>query len=339
MGNQFLWSIADLDPAKYTVDIEVTNGVTTATRSIDFQLYSMTNIDYGVINNMTLEAPNGALSITPTYANGSFSYRLGEPGRAPIYRSVETTNTGAINHPNTLAPGVYRVLGLATRLGVIGSVDSFDDGIVRTVTVGRPGGGSKTMTLTANPGVNPEVAKGTAIQFTANATIGGASDIQYSFWRYDAKGYVLIKDWSSSNTLDWTPARIGIYTIEARAKGSDAGSFEVIRNMVVNVTDNTEQIAQVTNITLNTEELNGAQARRPVQLKANATSLIGENLLYKFHMEDEFLGVYQLQGYSANQNCVWTPRKPGTYTVHVLLKNEHSFGRYDAKESFEITVN
>ncbi len=82
VGNQFLWSIADLDPAKYTVDIVVTNGVTTATRSIDFQLYSMANIDYAVISNMTVAAPNGAMSITPTYANGSFSYRLGEPGRA-----------------------------------------------------------------------------------------------------------------------------------------------------------------------------------------------------------------------------------------------------------------
>jgi hypothetical protein len=238
----------------------------------------MSTIDYGVISNMTVAAPNGALSITPTYANGSFSYRLGEPGRAAIYRSAETTETGTISHPSTLAPGVYRVVGLATRLGIIGTINSFDDGIARTVTVGRPGGGTNTMTLTANPGVNPEVAKGTPIEFTANATIGGASDIQYSFWRYDAKGYVLIKDWSTANTLDWTPARIGIYTIEARAKGPDAGSYEVIRNMTVNVTDNAEQIAQVTNITLNMAELNAsAQARRPVNDQGEATSATGEN--------------------------------------------------------------
>jgi hypothetical protein len=61
--------------------------------------------------------------------------------------------------------------------------------------------------------------------------------------------------------------------------------------------------------------------------------------MYKFLIEDEFLGIYQLQVYSANQHCVWTPRKPGTYTVHVLVKNEYSFGRYDAMETFEITVS
>ena len=26
--------------------------------------------------------------------------------------------------------------------------------------------------------------------------------LQYSFWRYDADGYKLLKDWSSSNTLN-----------------------------------------------------------------------------------------------------------------------------------------
>jgi len=36
---------------------------------------------------------------------------------------------------------------------------------------------------------------------------------------------------------------------------------------------------------------------------------------------------------------VWTPRKAGlTYTVYVLVKSEDSFGKFDAIQSFNVTV-
>jgi len=184
------------------------------------------------------------------------------------------------------------------------------------------------------------VAKGTPIVFTANAT-GLPSTVQYSFWRYDATGYVMVKDWSSSPTLSWTPARIGSYTLEARAKGDGAGSYEVSKQLLVNITAAGEEKAAVTGITLNAAYLNlNAQAKKPIILRANATSTNGDDLLYKFYVYDSDMRTTQLKGYTVDQTCVWTPRKAGmTYTISVLVKNQVSFGKYDAIETFEVMVD
>ena len=69
---------------------------------------------------------------------------------------------------------------------------------------------------------------------------------------------------------------------------------------------------------------------------ANATAANGEDLLYKFYVYDNDMKNQQLKNYSVDQYCVWTPREAGTYTISVLVKNQHSFGKYDAIESFEI---
>jgi len=125
----------------------------------------------------------------------------------------------------------------------------------------------------------------------------------------------------------------------ARAKGAGAGSYEIAKSIEVNVTHNTETKANITNITLNTGDLLNLQPRKPVMLKANATATNGDDLLYKFYVYDKDLRTQQLKGYTVDQYCVWTPRKPGVYTISVLVKNQVSFGKYDAIESFEITVS
>ena len=162
--------------------------------------------------------------------------------------------------------------------------------------------------------------------------------MQYSFWRYDAKGWVLVKDWSLENTLDWTPARPGNYSIEIRAKGSDTTSYEVRKNVDVSIADN--ELSQVQSISINQDELTNVTARNPVVLKASATASNGTDLLYKFYMQDNFLGTSCIQDYSADQHCVWIPRKAGTYKLFVVVKNKVSFGKFDAKSSsFEIIVH
>ena len=339
--NEFLWDISALDPGIYTVEITATNGTTRATQTVRFELYSTTlNTVYGSIDAMTLTPGAGLVSVTPTFANGTFSFREREPGRAPLHRSAEYS-VGQNVEPYPLAkPGIYHVSGYVTRAGLIGTeTGGFDDGMIRTLVIPRTGEGSGpvTMTLTANQTL-PDVAKSTPIIFTA-ATTGLPGPVEYSFWRYDATGYVLVKDWSSSDTLNWTPARIGEYNIEARAKGTGAGSYEIKKSLTLNITG-TESKANITAITLNTAELAAAQAKQPIMLKANATSLNGEDLLYKFYIYDADMLNSQLKGYTVDQYCVWKPRKAGmTYTISVLVKNQHSFGKYDAIESFEVTVN
>jgi hypothetical protein len=337
--NEFLWDISALDPGIYKIQLEATNGTTIAAQLVTFELFSLsTSIDYGSIDDMTLAYDAGVVDITPTFADGTFSYRLREPNRAPIYRSVEYSNAGPFEYAIS-APGVYVVHGYVTRAGLIGTENGgFDDGLVRTLVIPRTGGsGTASMTFTADQTL-PEVAKGTAITFTAQAT--GLPDTEYSFWRNDATGSVLVKDWSTSNTLDWTPARVGEYTLEARAKGAGAGSFELKKTLEVNITDTVEEIAAVTGITINDVYLNAnAQGKKPIVIQANATSTNGNDLLYKFTVYDADMRGLQLKDYSVDQYCVWTPREAGTYTISVLVKNSVSFGMFDAIESWDITVD
>jgi hypothetical protein len=349
---EFGWDISALAPGIYTVHFTAGNGTTADTKDITVQLYSLdTGIVYGSISALNLPAAQDnvlpkTVGINPDFANGSFYYSVSEPGRKAFFTSGLFAPTDTINYTFTKY-GIYQVSGYVNREYEVKIGGYYDDGYIKQFTLSRSQTEPSTAALTAKVNnvpvslANP-AAKGTPVKFEANAQIGGigTTPVQYSFWRYDAKGYALVKDWSADNTLDWTPGRVGIYTIQVRAKGIDAGSYEASQSVKITVTDGTDQIAQKVVITLNTAELNAnAKARAPITIKANAISTNSEDLLYKFCVHDAAMGTSTLQNYSADSNCVWTPRKAGTYTISVLVKNNASFGAYDAMESFEITVS
>lgn len=351
--NEFLWDISGLKPGIYTVEITASNGETTDTKTIEFRLYSLDeSIQYANITDMEFDLGEDARTVTinPSFTDGSFYFSVGEPGRKASNTIGLFSSTDNISYTFT-QPGVYQIRGYVNPEDEIRIGGYYDDGIIRNIVIpkstsstGGTGGTGGTgdpvdpavLALNSNVSLN-DVAKGTPVVFTATSSLSGA--VQFSFWRYDAKGLVLVKDWSSDNTLDWTPARVGNYTIEVRAKGAQSGSYEEKMSVAVNVTDTSDEIAAGVSININEAELNAnATARAPIAIKASATSTNTENLLYKFYVNDEFMGTSTLQGYSTDQNCIWTPRKPGTYTISVLVKNDVSFGAYDAMEQYEITV-
>jgi len=333
-GNEFTWDIAALSPGEYSVKVTASNGTTSDTRYAAFRLYSADGTGYAEIDNMAVTQDAGTVSVTPAFSNGEFRYVIREPGREPLVTSASYGSVSAPLAYGTLGYGIYHIYGL---VGGTGLAD-YEDGVIKTLNIAR-GESKASVTLEANLNLKEGIQKGTAIRFTADAAIPGAANIEYSFWRHDARGYALVKDWSGDNTLDWTPARIGGYTIEVRAKGAGAGSYEAMKSVTVNVTDTAETKAEGVAITLNGAELNAqAKARLPVTVKANATSTNSDELLYKFLVYDDDMLTSTLQNYSANQNCVWVPREAGTYKISVLVKNKASFGRYDAIETFTVTV-
>ncbi len=346
-SNEFSWDTSAAEPGIYTVQLTASNDETSDTMNVKVQLYSLnTNIQYGNIDGLSLpEIADNSLpktvAITPSFTNGTFYYKISESGRVPIYTSGLFEPTDNIQYTFNKY-GTYFFQGFVNREYEVRIGGNYDDGFFKTLEVSRSKTEPSSATLVSNTNIENPVAKGNQVTFTANAAIGGIGDIpvQYSFWRYDAKGYVLVKDWSIDNTLDWTPAHVGIYTIVVRAKGEDAGSYEVLKSVRVTVNDDTDQIAQDVVITLNKDELNAnATARVPVNIIASANSSNCEDLFYKFYVSDEAMGTSELQDYSINQECIWTPRKAGTYTISVLVKNGTSYGAYDAIKTFDITVD
>ncbi|NLP47494.1 MAG: hypothetical protein GX345_00950, partial [Clostridiales bacterium] len=126
------------------------------------------------------------------------------------------------------------------------------------------------------------------------------------------------------------------YNIEVRAKGEDAGSYEVHKSISLTITYTGEPMAEGVDISIELGS-SSVKARVPIVVSANATSSNSEDLLYKFYVHDEFMKTRTLQNYSANQECLWTPRKAGTYDIMVLVKNQNSYGKYDAIK--KVTVN
>jgi hypothetical protein len=344
-GNEFVWDISTQVPRQYTIRVTASNGATTDTRDIKFLLYeSAATTQYGNINSMnitggTLPTVPQNIQITPSFSNGYFYYTIQEAGRGAVITSGQITAAGTIEQEITQY-GVYSVHGFANRSTIAPAPYTYDDAFAQKVSIKRSQVLPSTVDLSANVNLQNPVQKGTSIVFDADADIGGIGEtpVEYSYWRQDADGYLLIKDWSSDSTLSWTPGRVGQYKIEVRAKGEDAGSYEAINSVIVNV-ESTEQIAQQVVITVNEAELNlNARAWTPITVKASATNTNGEDLLYKFNLAEPNVGARTVQNYSALQDYVWMPKKAGVYEISVLVKNEVSFGRFDAIQKITVTV-
>lgn len=354
-SNEFSWDIAAMEPGTYNIVVQASNGDTQTSQSLRFELYSNDDsIVYGNINAMEITYENGGLNITPEFANGSFWYRVSEPGRQALHTSGLIYSADTIHHALS-KPGIYLVAGFVNREYVTQIGSSFDDGIIRTIKVtradiagtsGNPGGpggqpgGTPTqpvaMTLGADAANPNNVTKGTTVTLAAQA--GRSSSTLYSFWRMDAAGIVLVKDWSTSKTLVWAPARIGEYTIIAKAKGADAGSYEEQARLVFNVTYTGESTAQIDALTFNTADLDAAKARVPVMVKLTAAGADAGSVQYKLYVNDEDMGTRALGQYSPSSEFIWTPRKAGTYTLTAMVNGSASYGYADFTAKYTVTV-
>ena len=351
-GNEFVWNISILQPHRYNVKVTASNGNSHDSRTVHFTLYQLSGAEYAEIDSLDITGGNLNLvpqniGITADFTNniGVFFYKISEPGRkAQISSGTHSTLNTVSQEIGKF--GYYQLTGLVNRVDGIQNPTGYDDGIIKFFNIRRSNAPSSIVVETKVNGsaVNPAnpINKGDAIRVEGTADIAGigSTPVQYSFWRYDAKGYVLVKDWSFDNFLDWTPGKVGNYNIEVRAKGEDAGSYEVHKSIALSIVDPDESIAQGVQITINADELNAnAQARVPIVIRASASSTNGQDLLYKFYVYDEFMKTRTLQNYSANQECLWTPRKAGTYEIMVLVKNQVSYGKYDAIKKVTVTVD
>lgn len=340
--NVFEWSLTGYSPGTYTVELIAQNSYTEDVRRVKVQLYSsFDTTQYAEISALNLVPGHTCAPLTfglePTFTNGTFWFRVGEPGRSPQYTSGLFWPQDDVEYTFN-KPGIYRVFGYVNRQYEVRIGEYYDDAIAKTVRVPREDEEYPPTASLSISGGYQEVEKGTKLVFNASAQDLPAP-VEYSFWRYDARGYLLIRDWSTNAVLSWTPARVGNYTIEVRVKGAGAGSYEAVASRTVFVYDDYEDIARDVTIILNHEELNETSAaRKPVIIKAHAESANSNELLYKFNIHDEFLGSRTLRVYSPSSNCVWTPRKDGEYTITVMVKNAESFGKYDALASFTVTV-
>lgn len=290
--------------------------------------------DFGGTNTLTLSM-NGTL--TPP-SGGSYYYNIlaGEPGRQ-LSSIGQYTNLA----DNTAVTKTFNAYGTYEIYGTVGRGFGTDDGVVRYSTYARKNGNFRFSALTVSDGTTQSNVNGQTIDgainktftigATAQANLSNGEGMQYSFWRNDARGWVLLKDWapSASASLSWTPVYAGNYEIQVRAKGSTAGSYEIAKTIDFNITG-----SQTASGTLVLNAISGAVAHIPVTLSATVQNpSSSDHLLYRFDIYDSNMGKQLLSAYSPNSTCTWIPRKAGSYVITAKVINQNSFGAYDLSAS------
>ncbi|MHB1454838.1 MAG: DUF6273 domain-containing protein [Saccharofermentanales bacterium] len=344
----FHWDISSLQPGRYSVTVTAQSGAGTDSRTIFFNLFKIDDsILYGEMEGLAaLGSASGekfSVLIDPALIRGPrFRYTIGEPWRTAVYQSpVQDAPLEAFTDDHLLANqyGTYQVTAYALRTGS----QAADDGAFCYVSNPRPGSHTLEVSVDGVEAGDAVMAgtRGVQVNIVASGllqSVGGA-DVRYSFWRRDANGWSMIRDYGADGVFAWRPGRIGLYTIQVRARGPGAGSYELIRNVELDISEpGGDAKAVVSAITINQSALDGdAAARRPVLITAAADSS-GTDLLYKFIITNGFV-YYVETAYSADPTYTWIPAKAGEYTIAVLVKSMASFGKYDAVREFTVDVN
>ncbi|MFC4386555.1 triple tyrosine motif-containing protein [Gracilibacillus marinus] len=166
--------------------------------------------------------------------------------------------------------------------------------------------------------------EGQTIKLTANAT--GGYEKLYKFHVFDGKEWKVLRDYSTSNELNWKP-KDGNYKLVVHVKDRlSSNEYDSYKAIYYNIKDNP--------VVFNRVELNHTSpqaANTTVNLKAVATG--GSSKLYKFHIFDgENWKV--LKDYSTSNEYNWIPKTVGEYKISVHVKDSQSKKAYDDYEAF-----
>ena len=170
---------------------------------------------------------------------------------------------------------------------------------------------------------SPQIAD-TTITLTADAN-GGAGALQYKFVAKNIStgNEKVISNFSSSNSVKWTPTVAGTYEVKVIVKDSeDATEYKTIEFVVA------ERVSDITLSQIKIDK-DSCVVSEEVVLSAEATGGIG-NLSYKFYYEKDSEYVV-IKEYSSENSVVWTPTEAGTYSVRVEVRDSAGNVRMSGK--------
>ena len=170
---------------------------------------------------------------------------------------------------------------------------------------------------------SPQIAD-TTITLTADEN-GGAGALQYKFVAKNIStgNEKVISNFSSSNSVKWTPTVAGTYEVKVIVKDSeDATEYKTIEFVVA------ERVSDITLSQIKIDK-DSCVVSEEVVLSAEATGGIG-NLSYKFYYEKDSEYVV-IKEYSSENSVVWTPTEAGTYSVRVEVRDSAGNVRMSGK--------
>ena len=158
-----------------------------------------------------------------------------------------------------------------------------------------------------------QVAVNTPIQLKANVL---GKDLSYKFvWmRNNWNPWGVIRDFTKDDKCTWTPKEPGDYTLYLDVKNNSTGAIESSR-----ITYRVERFYINTPCITASRPSGQVAVNTPIQLKAN---VLGKDLSYKFvWMRNNWNSWDVIRKFTKDDNCTWTPTKPGDYTLYLDVKD------------------
>ncbi len=240
-----------------------------------------------------------------------YQFWVYNPAAVPAWSQLQAYSRQAACSWTPAAPGNY-LFAITAQDGVIGTEASTTLWYYLTVIP------LTSVQVQASPA--PPQMIGTPIALTATA-IGG-SNVRFQFWLYNptaSPAWSELQAYSASATCCWTPTTAGWYLLSVTAHDSASG-IEVNTTRWYQIST----VPPLSRVSVTTTPASPLPANTPITLTATATG--GTSVQYQFWVYDPATpsAWSQLQAYSSQNSCSWTPTAAGSYLFSVTAKDEQT---------------
>jgi len=159
----------------------------------------------------------------------------------------------------------------------------------------------------------PPVAINTPLTFTA--TTNGGMNVRYQFWLYNPKvspSWTQLRAYSASASLVWTPTTAGSYLISVTAQDGTTGP-QANTTAWYQVTST----LPLTKLSTTMSPVAPSPANTPITITAIAVGGTGVQYQFWVYNSNALPTWSQLNAFSSNASCVWTPATTGNYLLSV----------------------
>ncbi|WP_051931398.1 N-acetylmuramoyl-L-alanine amidase [Clostridium sp. KNHs214] len=192
--------------------------------------------------------------------------------------------------------------------------------------------GSKGVVENLEVSLNGVKVSNRTLQAGKNYTIKSqgksGNGVLYQFWIKDLSinSWSRIKDYSTTDTVTWTPKKdgkylVGVHVRDKYSKNSGADDFRYDNYSVIG----TEGVVENLEVSLNGVKVNNGKLNegKNYTIKSEGTSANG--VLYQFWIKDLSINSWsRIKDYSTTDTVTWTPKKDGKYLVGVHVRDKYS---------------
>lgn len=182
--------------------------------------------------------------------------------------------------------------------------------------------------------VGSPLAAGKTTTISASATSPNQTLFKYHLGDRKTDTWTVLKDYSTSSSISWTPQKEGSYRLVIHVKDSKSTSaYDSYIFEDITVTSGITK-AQVSSMTVGSPLVIGSSTI----VKASASS--PNQTLYKYHLGDKTTDEWTvLKDYTTSSSYTWVPKKEGTYRLVVHVKDSKSSAFYDSYTFKDVVVS